>query len=682
MAAIAIARLSPQVVDAILTARRAYAPRQRLRVAAWAERYRRLASGEQKGGFTWHGQPALRGVVEAFDEPGVHEVWVRKSAQLGYTQSVVMNLLGARIHQQPSAMLVLFPKDQSAKRFVREKFDPMVTETPVLARLIPVGTRKPENTADYKRFPGGFIQCAGTNSPANVKSTDAPLVIVEEPDDTAKNVKGQGDAVALGRERMKGYSDAMLVVGGTPTVKGVSKVDTGMARTDLRVFLVECPHCGHRQTLRWSRVRWRKDAMTSHPVYGAHLPDSAVYACEACVTDDDDFTSPGCWANAVKNRLIREAAARADFGWQATARFDGVAGFSLSDLLSVFPNASMPAMVRKFIDATHALANGDDSLMRSFVNNQLGEAWEIKSDAPEIEQLVERCDDYAEWTCPAGGLVCTGTVDVQRGGTKIAAGLYWSIVAWGRGEESWRVARGVVLGNPLEAATWDALDEIWNKPIRNAGGGVLGVSAVGIDSSDGMTSEAVYRYVRPRKGRGCMAIKGSSNQRGAGARHKEIFSPPSRSIDTTSTDKAAKWGLKVYQVGTDKAKDLIAGRLSLTGSGPGRMHFFAGMPQSYFQSLTSEVKMPGRSGRMEWTPKAGTRQEDLDQEVYHLHAARKLRLHTWTELQWADLEARLRQQDLLATREQNKRATTTTAGPSETRPSSPAKTGRAEDFAL
>lgn len=650
----ALARLSPQVVDAILAARRAYTPRQRLRVAAWAERYRRLASGEQKGGFTWNGQPALRGVVEAFDEPGVHEVWVRKSAQLGYTQSVVMNLLGARIHEHPSAMLVLFPKDQSAKRFVREKFDPMVTETPALAKLIPVGSRKPENAADYKRFPGGFVQFAGTNSPANVKSTDAPLVIVEEPDDTAKNVKGQGDAVALGRERLKGYSDGVLVVGGTPTVKGVSKVDTGMARTDLRVFLVECPHCGHRQTLRWSRVRWRKDALTSHPVYGAHLPDSAVYACEACVTEDDDYTSPGCWSNAVKNRLIREAAARPDYGWQATARFDGVAGFSLSDLLSVFPNASMPAMVRKFIDATHALANGDDSLMRSFINNQLGEPWEIKSDAPEIEQLVERCDDYAEWTCPAGGLVCTGTVDVQRGGTKIDAGLYWSIVAWGRGEESWRVARGVVLGNPLEAATWDALDEIWNKPIRNAGGGVLGVSAVGIDSSDGMTSEAVYRYVRPRKARGFMAIKGSSTH------SKEIFSPTSNSIDTTATDKAAKWGLKVYAVGTEKAKDLLAGRLQLTGEGAGRMHFFAGMPKSYFESLTSEVKMPGRAGRYVWTPKAGTRQEDLDQEVYHLHAARKLRVHTWTEAQWADVEIRVRQNDLLATRAQN--AAPTTAG--------------------
>lgn len=643
----ALAQLSPQTLDAIRRARRAFAPRQRLRVSQWATKHRRLASGEQKGGFSWDGQPALRGVVEAFDEPGVQEVWVRKSAQLGYTQSVVMNLVGARIHESPSPMMGLFAKDGAAKRFVREKFDPMVAETPVLARLLPPGTRRPDNAADYKRFPGGFIQFAGTNSPANVKSTDAPLVFVEEPDDTAKNVKGQGDAIALGRERLKGYSDGLLLVGGTPTVKGVSKVDTGMARTDQRVFLLECPHCGHRQALRWSRVRWRKDALSSHPIYGTHQPDTAVYACEACVTEDDDFSSPGCWSNAVKNRLIREAAARPDFGWQATARFDGIVGFSLSDMLSVFPNASMSAMARKFLEASHALANGDDSLMRSFINNQLGEAWEIKSDAPEVEQLVARCDTYAEWTCPAGGLVCTGTVDVQRGGTKIEAGLYWSIVAWGRGEESWRVARGVVLGNPLELGTWEALDEIWTRPIRNAGGGTLGVSAVGIDSGDGMTSEAVYRYVRPRKMRGFMAIKGSSNLL------KEIFSPPSSSIDTNAIDKAAKWGLKVYQVGTEKAKDLLDGRLKLTGDGPGRMHFFAGMPPAYFESLVSEVKMPGRGGRFVWTPKANTRQEDLDQEVYHLHAARKLRLHTWIESQWTAIEARVRQTDLLKSAQEN-----------------------------
>lgn len=618
-------------------------PRERfISTAQWAERYRILAGGGRPGPFRLSGQPALRGILDAADDPAVRELWAIKSAQFGFTQGVEINVIFRRVHVDPCPILVLFPKDTSGKRFMREKLVPAIEATAEIAALIETEKRGPDNAQDYKKFPGGFLQLLGCNSPANLKSTDAPLVIVEEPDDTSKDVRGQGDAIVIGRERLKDYGDqGKLIVGGTGTVKGFSKVEAGLEKTDKRRFHVECPHCGHVQTLRWSRVRWQRDALTSHPVYGTHLPGTAVYACEACVTEDDDFSSEGCWSDHVKNRLATEASLQPARGWLPTAPFNGSAGFYINELISVATGSRFELLVMKFLEAEHALKQGDDSMMRSFVNNQLGETWEIKGNAPEIAALIIRGDDYAPWIAPAGGLVCTGTVDVQRGGQKIEAGLYWSVKAWGRGEESWLVARGVVPGNPLELATWEALDEIWTKPIRNAGGGLLGVSAVGIDSGDGMTAESVYRYVRPRKHRNFMATKGSSDHK------REIFSAPSQSIDTTATDKAARWGLRPYQIGVERAKDLIAGRLQLEGDGPGRMHWYRDTPSAYFESLTSEVKMPGPRGRPVWTAKAGTRQEDLDLEVLHLHAARKLRIHTFTDADWRAVEERVRQRNLL-----------------------------------
>ena len=70
-----------------------------------------------------------------------------------------------------------------------------------------------------------------------------------------------------------------------------------------------------------------------------------------------------------------------------------------------------------------------------------------------------------------------------------------------------------------------------------------GVTACSIDSSDGNTSDAVYKYVRTRRGRGVehvMAIKGAKNP------DAEIFRKPGPVIDTNRKNtKAARFGVAV-----------------------------------------------------------------------------------------------------------------------------------------
>lgn len=630
----ALRSLSPQAREALRRARGHFAPPRRMTVAEWAEIYRYLHSGPLAGSkFNLEETPALRGILEAYSDPSVAEIWCQKSAQVGWTQGVVMNIWGYHVHLDPCPMLVLFAKDGAGKRFMREKLEPCIRATKVLEERIPLEARSASNTQDYKRFPGGFIQLAGTNSPGNVKSTDARVIFVEEPDDTAKDVRGQGDAIALGRERKKTYPNGKMIVGGTPTVKDLSKVETGMRKTDQRRFFVECPHCQHAQTLRWENVRWNHDALTHHPVYGTHRPETAAYACEECGV---------LWSETERHDAIRAAAHKPDRGWRATAAFTGIAGFFLNELCSLFNDSRLPELVKKFLEASSALKLGDDTLMRSFVNNTLGETWTIKSDAPEVVELQERGETYAEWSAPAEALVATCFVDVQRGGEHSGESrLEYLVVGWGRGEESWRIARGKVLGNPLEQSTWDELDHVLATPIRSAGGGVLPIHMMGVDSGDGMTQEAVYLYVRTkrRQGRDVIATKGSSQ------RARPIFSPP-KVQDHQHDDRAAKYGLKLYQIGTDTAKDTIAGRIKLQGRGPAHMHWPASIGQDYFEQITAEVKTPGRNGHEVWVKKAGRANEMLDCEVGNLHLAKRMRLHQYTEAHWVRLETRVRQQDL------------------------------------
>jgi len=621
-------------------------------LTVWARRRRTLHSGPLAGSkFDWDKVPALKGIAAAYHEPGIREIWVEKSAQLGFTQGFYLNVIGYHVEQDPCPILVLFAKDGAGKRFMREKIEPMVRACSTLAERIPLEGRSARSTQDYKWFPGGFLQLAGSNSPGNAKSTDFRIVIVEEPDDTSKNVAGQGDAITIARERKKSYGNGKMLVGGTPTLKGLSKIDAGMAKTDKRRMFVACPHCGHEQTLRWSQVTWRQDSPVHHPVYGTHLPDTARYACEACGIEGQE---QGFWTDTQKNDAVLAASHRPDYGWRATSTATGNAGFYLSELYSLFAESRLALLVQKFLEADHALKQGDDTQMRSFVNNTLGECWELKGKNADLDDLATRGEDYAEWTCPAEALVATCFVDVQRGGEESGdARLEYLIVGWGRGLESWRIARGQVLGNPLEPATWRALDVELAKPIRNLGGGVLPLSMTGVDSGDGMTQEAVFAWVRAkqREGRRVIATKGSS-QHG-----RPIFIKP-KEQDNAASDRASKWGLKLYLIGTDTAKDTLYARLTLqdkqpdgtlaTGRGEGRLHWPAVFGTQYLEQLLSEVKVPGRNGRAAYQVKAGVRNEMLDCEVGNLHAAYKLRLPQMTEGYWQSVETALRQQPLLS----------------------------------
>lgn len=604
-----------------------FRPPERMPTVEWAERYRHLskAGGALPGPFRFSITPYLRGILTAYDDPAVHTIVCRKSAQVGWTDGVLVNILGKHVHLDPCPIIVLFPADGTAKDFTREKLNPTIEATPVLAERIDTRARGSDNTLEFKSFSGGFIRLAGTNAPRKVKSTPARVVAVEEPDDVNRDVRGQGSAIALGKERNKTFWNRKTIIGGTPTIKGFSEIDSEMEPSDRRRFYVPCHHCGQARPLTWEQVVWNSDALTSHPVYGLARPDTARYCCADC---------GALWSDSEKDSNVGRAEV-AGFGWRATAPFSGIAGFYLNELYSTMPASRLALLVEKWLRAQHAKKQGDLDKLKIFVNSTLGEPWELRNELPELEALEKRAGDYGEFTVPSPALLLTAGVDVQHDRLAII------LRAWGRGEESWLVWWGEIPGNPLESAVWTELDALLAKPVRNHAGGVLVLDACSIDSGDGLTADAVYAYVRKRKGRRFMAIKGSSQP------GREIFRPPLTSVDTNQAAKAARHGVKPYIVGVNRAKDLVHGRLKLAGDGPGRFHWFTSVRDDYLRQLTSEVKFARRGSRPEWQLKSGERNEAFDCEVYALHAARRLRVHVLTEAEWVRIEARVRQGDLL-----------------------------------
>jgi phage terminase large subunit GpA-like protein len=594
----------------------------------WAESRRYLSDlSAIPGRYSFSITPWWRGVLEWLDDPAVDEIHVQKSAQIGYTEGITCNALGWTIDADPAPVMVMFPRDKSAKDFNAEKFIPMCESTPTLRDKVNLKSRDKDNRQDFKRFPGGFVKFVGSNSPGNVKSTAAKRIIIEEPDDAAADVRNQGDAIALIDHRKKTFAGLKVLMGGTPTVKGVSTIEAAVLTGDQHRWFVPCHHCGEKAPLDWQHVRWSQDDARSHPIYGNALPDTARYVCPAC---------GGEWTDAQR-------AANARHGeWRPTAQ--GAArkrSALINELVSGFPGSTLPHLVARYLEAQKKAEAGDAGDLIAFVNSSLGEAWHYDSEVPESDELEKRCEPYSEWTVPAGGLLVTAGVDVQHDRLAVV------VRAWGRGEESWIVWWGELYGNVLEQPVWDELcGVVLDRHYEHATGARLPLYAMSIDSGDGNTADAVYRFARTHRRRRVYATKGSSTERA------DIFRKPAEMLDVTAQHKAAKYGLRPYMVGVSRAKDLLlgsegGGRIQLAGSGPGRMHWYKGVRPDYFDQLTAEVKAPRRTSKGKvWQKKVGKRNEALDCEILALHAAKAQRIDTWTEAKWQELEQQLVQPPL------------------------------------
>jgi phage terminase large subunit GpA-like protein len=615
-------------------------------------------------------------VLEAVSDSQVREVDVQKSSQIGWTDGVLINWLGQIVDEQPAPTIVLFPSDKKIREFNAEKWEPAVEATPALAAKLVTKSRAKENRQDFKEFAGGYIKYVGSNSPANLKQSTAGNLAVEEPDDCNLNIKGQGDSITMLEERGKRYGLAFkLLVGGTPSIAGVSSIAARMEQTDKRIGLVACHHCGQETQMKWENVRWSNNPERRHPILGDALPESARYVCPHC---------GGEWTEAERVANIER-----HHRWQPTAEFRGKRGFYFNELMSTLPGCELAAHVEKYLIAKHALeSEGDVSKMIVFWNQTLGLPWEYKGTVADVKDLEARLEDYPEWFVPWGGLVLTVGIDVQHDRLVIV------VLAWGEGEECWLVWFGELHGNVLEEAVWDELERtaIFRR-YKHVSGAEMAISAVSVDAGDGQTADAVYKWARRANRKfgadRVMPIRGSTVE------SSEIFRAPAKPLDVTATHKAAKYGLRPYIVGVSRAKDLIlgadenAGRINLrdasgaTGHGPGRMHWYRGVRGDYLDQLTAEVKAPARDGRRggrlvkRWLVKAGKENHGLDATIYGLHAARALRIDTYSTARWAQLREQIFQGHLFARAEQDAALAQGTPAPSPWLSTAPSQEGEA-----
>lgn len=497
-----------------------------------------------------------RGILDAISDPDIHTVVVQSSAQVGKTE-MLLNAVGYFIHQDPSPILVVQPNvEPMGETFAKDRLAPMIRDTPALKALVAdPKSRDSSNTIAHKKFPGGHVTIASASAPASLASRPIRVVLLDEVDKYPPSVGKEGDVVERARARTKTFWNRKIVLVSTPSLKGFSRIEQARLETDMRSFWVPCLDCGEFQVLKWANVRWEENK-----------PETARYACEHCGS---------LWDDGKRHASVSRGE------WRAERVVPGTAGFHLSEIYS--PWVRLSEMATAFLAAKHSRSQ---ERMQQFVNESLGETWEVEGESVDGEGLKDRGEEWSG--IPDGVLVRTVGIDVQQDRLEVEH------VGWGDGEESWSLEYRVIPGDPEGQALWNDLER-YLQEIRP--------HAVCIDSG-GSNTQAVYKWTANKLRRRIYAIKGVA---GAG---KPVW--PQRGT-------ATKKGGRVFLIGVDAAKDSIYARLKLTTPGPGYCHFPRGRSDQYFEGLTCEtVKTRYAKGFpiREYVKPSGARNEPLDCRVY------------------------------------------------------------------
>lgn len=576
------------------------APPPRLAVWEWADKYRRLPSkgAAEPGPWRTDRVPFTREIMACLSPASpVQRVVYMKSTQVAGTE-VGNNWVGSVIHHHRIPMMIVQPTIDLAERWSKQRLAAMIAETFALAlKIAPSRSRDSGNTTLVKEWAGGVLIISGANSAASLRSMPAKYLFCDEVDAYPVDLDGEGDPLSLAEARTSTFQDRKIFLCSTPTIESLSVIAKEYEASDQRHYHVPCPHCGGYQPLVWEQLHWPEgDAR------------QAVYLCTECGQDIEEHS---------KTRML--AAGR----WKATFPEREVAGFHINSLYTPiglgFSWGELAEMWEK--------VRRNPNKLKTFTNTKLGICVADPEERLDWEEMKHRAEAYACGTLPPGCLVLTAGVDVQ--------GDRWAVLVLGHGrdEEQWIVDYHEIDGDPTKPADWARLEEYLTQTWTNVAGMPLRLSCVAVDS--GYLQDDVINYTRFREARGILAIKGAS-QRG-----RQIIGRASR-VDYTWRGATYKAGAKQWQVGEDVAKERIF-RILQADRGQSepqrRMHFPAGLDESFYSMLTAEVYDPNKR---KWV-KIRARNEVLDCLVYAIAASRhpRQRLDRRTKPWWDQLASAL-----------------------------------------
>lgn len=549
-------------------------------VSEWADENRVLISESSAEPGRWRTDraPYQREIMDAFTQPGVHEIVVMAGSQVGKTE-MELNMMGRAIDDDPGPMMFIQPTEKLADDFSKRRIAPMIAAcAPLRDKVYKAKGRDAANTITMKTFPGGSVSIIGANSPSDLSSKPVRYLFMDEIDRFPDSAGTEGSPIKLAERRSETYQhNRKIVKTSTPTIKGASKIEKAYLKGTQEEWHTECPCCHQYSFIRFDDVKFDKESFTDETGEKNYLVSNSRWKCPKCERETPEHEAkrqPARWV--IKNERALQ---------------NGVRSFRLSAFMSPWSNWNDIALA--FLQA-----KDDPELLKVFHNTMLGETWELRERNGTPEMLYARREHYnAE--IPSGVCVLTMGIDTQDNR------LEYEVVGWNRYEESWGIEYGIIIGSPDSPGVWAEVDALLDREWRLKNGMKMRIMASFIDSGGHYTDD-VYRECAKRVHRKIFPIKGEAGE------GKQYVRPM----------KNGKNKSYAFIIGVDAGKTCIMYAVDVEQPGPKYMHYpqdyRRGYEMDYFKGLCSEkmvvVRRAGQSA-MRWE-KTYERNEPFDCRNY------------------------------------------------------------------
>ncbi len=575
-----------------------YNPQQALRegiksevalyVWEWADKYRELTtkSAAEPGRYRTSRAPFLREIMENLSpQSPVTRTSVMKGTQLGFSE-VGNNWVGFLIHHSPAPILVVQPTVELAKRFSKQRIDPMISASKVLRSCV-MDSKTPGsgNTMLQKDFPGGTLVLTGANSAVGLRSMPACYLFLDEAETYEGDIGGEGDPVALAQARSDTYGfRAKQYLPSTPKVSGESRIEAEFLAGDQRRYFIPCPHCGYKQWLKPERFKW--DRMN---------PSDVHYVCEA---------------NNCKIEEYHKTKFLAEGEWVPTAipETPNHRSYQISSFYAPLGWLSWEKIAREWMRS----ARRGPEAMKTFVNTRLGETWKEAGEAPDLDKLLERREELPRRVVPSRALALTAGVDSQHDR------LECYVWAWAPGPERWLIHRFIIELPPTNPEAWRELDRKMEEKYPREDGGYMYVDRACVDTGNQMTA-SIYRGLMEIRNPRLIPIKGTD------VLDSNMPVSSGKYVSVKANGKVHKRGLKLRIVAVDTFK-LELYRMLMQPRGEDEDKFpetWVHWPQWADRETTEQLlaekrvkeKTRGGGAKFKWVPHR-ERNEALDCAIY------------------------------------------------------------------
>ncbi len=551
----------------------------------WAEQNLILTDGPNAGQkmrlFSFQKQ-----MLDAITE-GKKKIVFKTSAQVAKTTLLNATMFYKMVHSGHN-IGALQSTTRELNQWIAGKVKPAIAASPVVAELVTDKNDRDavNNMSQIQLRNGTFLYLMSLTSPSHLRGKTLATALLDEIDAAAES--DEGDPVLLAEQRTTTFGDeALVILSSTPTTKE-GAISKHFEQSDKRFFWVSCPHCQHKQIMKWDNVKFewvhREGKKTPDPV-------SAKYCCSEC-------SQP--WTEGDRLRAVA--------GGQFIASNPGAnsIGFHISRLYS--PLSTIKQCVQDYADAYNSFSLG------TWYNTCLGEMYDDLNADIEIDQLEKlKSDSVSVTNIPDDVLFLVAGGDQQK--DRLENTLL------GIAEKTIYVLDHRSFGDfDCERRDSPAYTELINflkADFRTVSGDKVPMLWANLDSSNGKATTTVYANCN--RWNKLHAIKGAS------------------AADAPMIpQKVSKvGGQEVYILGVNNAKTVAREMIArnLKGDAPTKLVISSSVPDDYSeQVLSEELKRVGNTVR--WTLKKGKeRNEGLDCFGYGLCArALVLKSAKWEQL--------------------------------------------------